>query len=84
MSDLKKIEYRVKEKTVYFITRYCEVGDEISGGVSVTEEGEFSDAMKAQRAAMALCKEDHCRRGLPDDDPRIVWPEPVQYSAIPA
>lgn len=83
MTDLKMLEYRVKEKTVYFVTRHCVVGDEESVGVSTTEEGFFLDQLTAQRAAIALCAVDHCRRGLPDDDPRIVPPAPLTYSGDP-
>lgn len=81
MNDLIKLEYRVKEKTVYFVTRYCIVGDEESTGTSITEEGYFLDSLTAQRAALALCASDHAREGLPDDDPRVIGPEPLVYGA---
>lgn len=79
MSELQQLEYQVREKKVFFITRYCAVGDDKSGGVSVTEEGEFRDPLSAQRAAVALMKADHAREGIPDDDPRLKGPEPLVY-----
>lgn len=84
MTDLLKLEYRVKKKTVYFVTRYCQVGDEVSSGSSITEEGYFLDSLTAQRVALALCASDHARDGLPDGDPRVIGPEPLVYGALPA
>lgn len=83
MTDLLKLEYRVKEKTVYFVTRYCQVGDAESTGTSITEEGYFLDRLTAQRAAKALCSADHARDGIPDGDPRVSGPEPLDYSNMP-
>lgn len=81
MSELKKLEYRVKEKTVWFITRYCEYGDDQMTGVSITEEGEFDDALKAQRAAVALC-EHEADETVGRDDPRIIFPDPIKYNGL--
>lgn len=75
MSELVKVEYRVKEKTTYFVTRFCQFGD----GASVTEEGEFTDSMSAYRSARALCISEARFQGIEESDPRIVWPDPLQY-----
>ncbi len=76
MLDLRQLEYRVKQKTVYFVTRYCSVGDD---GVSLTEEGEFRDPLAAHRAANALLATDHAREGIEDGDARLKGPEPIAY-----
>lgn len=78
MSKLEKLEYRVREKTVYFVTRYCQYGD----GGSVSEEGEFRDPLSAQRAALALCEWERMKIGADADDPRITGPEPIVYSDL--
>ncbi len=73
MSELVKVEYRVKEKKTYFITRYCQFGD----GVSISEEGEFRDLLSAQRAANALTIAECRFQGVAEDDPRVSGPEPL-------
>ena len=78
MSELVKVEYRVKAKTTYFITRYCQFGD----GASVSEQGEFRDRLTAHRAAEGLCMAEARFQGISEDDPRLVWPEPLVYGEI--
>jgi hypothetical protein len=79
-SELVQVEYRIKEKTVYFITRYCQFGD----GGSITEEGEFRDILSAHRAASAMRNQECIFQGVDQNDPRIIGPEPLQYSNDPA
>lgn len=79
-SELIKVEYRIKEKPVYFITRYCQFGDE----VSVSEEGEFRDPVAARRAAIALRYQECTFQGVAQDDPRVIGPKPLTYSTAPA
>lgn len=71
MTKPSKLEYRVKEKTVYFVTRFCEVGD----AVSVSEEGEFNDPLSAHRAAKSLALLEAKSWGIEDGDPSLIYPE---------
>jgi hypothetical protein len=79
-SGLMKLEYRVKEKTIWYVTRYCQHGDGEMSGHSITEEGRFDDPLQAHRAANALCRYDALSYGVQVDDPRIVFPEPLDLS----
>lgn len=79
MTDLKKIEYRVKEKKVFFITRYCEVGN----GSSVSEEGSFDCPLKAHRSAVALAKLEALSWGIKEDDDRLFYPTYEYKSSEP-
>ncbi len=82
-SGLMKLEYRVKAKTIYYVTRYCEHGDAEVSGHSITDEGRFDDPMQAHRAANALCRYDALSYGVHVDDPRVVFPTPLEYASEP-
>lgn len=84
MSGLVKLEYRVKPRTIWFITRYCEHGDELTVGYSITEEGTFADPLSAQRAANALCAADAASYGVLADDERVVCPGLFKYASSPS
>lgn len=75
MTKLKTLEYRVKEKTVYYITRFCEVG----GSCSVTEEGQFNDPLSAHRAAKSLALLEAKSWGIEDGDPSLIYPK-IEYT----
>lgn len=75
MTNLNKLEYRVKEKTVFFVTRYCKVGD----SVSLSTEGEFANSLTAHRAAKALAKLEATTWGIDIDDERLIFPS-VDYT----
>lgn len=66
-----KIEYRVREKTTYYITRY----EEDERGASSQNLGEHNGFHAACRVAHALGKAEHERLGWPIDDERISYPE---------
>lgn len=70
MSDLIKVEYRVREITRYVVTRYHEGSH--TGGVET--KGEYDNATVAHEVAYALCKAEHEQLGWPLDDERIQYP----------
>lgn len=76
MTDLTKVEYRVRPITRYVVTRYFE--DESRSGSD--PKGEFDNSLIAYEVAYALCKDEHQRLGWPPGDERIQYPDPaVQY-----
>lgn len=75
------LEYRVKPITRYVVTRYYESPDETSG--SVNERGTYDNPDIAWEVAYALCKQEHERCGLPDDDVRIQYPRHPKNSISP-
>ena len=78
MTKPSKLEYRVKKKTTYFVTRYCE----FDSGASITTEGEFNDQLMADRAAIALAKTEAKSWGMDDNDPSLIYPTP-KYTSEP-
>lgn len=67
-----KIEYKVRSRTVYFVTRYEELSN---GGSSMGHVGcEYSDMHKAHAVAYALARVEHERRGWPLGDERMQYP----------
>lgn len=75
MTKLHTLEYRVKEKTVYYVTRFCSVGD----AASISEEGQFNDPLSAHRAAKSLALLEAKSWGLEDGDPSLIYPE-IKYT----
>lgn len=72
MTKPLKLEYRVKKKTTYFVTRYCE----FENCASVTTEGEFEDQLMADRAATALALLEANSWGIGKDDASLIYPKP--------
>jgi hypothetical protein len=82
MSNIGKIEYRVRETTRYIITRYHE--DASGADASVDTKGEYENADVAYEVAYALCKQEHERFGFAPGDERIVYPRhPNDANAYP-
>lgn len=80
---IEKVEYRVRETTRYFVTRYDE-GDEGRSGSSSTF-GEYDNADTAFAVGYALCKAEHERLGWPIGDERIQYPQhPGEANAVKA
>lgn len=69
--DLGFIEYRVRKREVYYITRYVEIGK----GNSCNEMGTFHDSNTAYEVAYGMAKLEHQKLGYETDDERIKYPE---------
>ena len=67
-----KVEYKVRERRVYYVTRYSEGGEAGAGSSSI---GEYTSADTAYAVGYALAKAEHERLGWPVDDERIMYPE---------
>ena len=81
MSDLVKVEYRVRPHTRYTVTRWYEGIN--TGGCE--EIGEYSREESAYDVAYAMCKAEHIRLGWPLSDERIQYPRsPSDANATPA
>lgn len=65
------IEYRVREVTRYYITRFEDDG---KGSAGVSTLGEYSNPDTAYEVGYALCKAEHERLGFPLGDERIQYP----------
>lgn len=81
MSELNKVEYRVRKVERYIVTRHHESPDSRSGGTEqkgesggTEQKGEYDNAEMAHEVAYALCAEEHRRLGWALDDPRITYP----------
>jgi hypothetical protein len=71
MTDITKLEYRVRKVERYIVTRYEERGP--TG--SVSERGEFANPDQAWETAYALCKIEHdFHLGWAPDDERVQYP----------
>jgi len=70
MTDLKKIEYRVRKITRYMITRF----EEYENCAGSTSKGEYENEDTAFEVAYALCKAEHERLGIGVGDERISYP----------
>lgn len=83
--SLIKCEYRVRTRTVYFITRYCVVGDKEAIGSACTEEGDFRDEVAARRAAKAFAEFERKRWEVGEDDQRVrvIDERPPSETALP-
>lgn len=71
MSDITKVEYKVRKVTRYLVTRY----EEIENGAGSEPLGEFDHEPSAYKVAYALCKAEHDRLGFAPGDERIVYPD---------
>lgn len=83
MTNLTKVEYRVRSSERFFVTRYEEGVDERGatfGGVG-GPDGEYASADTAYEVAYALAKTEHERLGWPVDDPRIQYPRRIDVAA---
>ncbi len=80
MSDLTKVEYRVRKIERYTVTRY-HAGDR-EGGVET--KGEYDNAGIAYEVGYALAKAEHERLGWPLGDERIQYPRHPTESSAPA
>lgn len=69
-----RVEYRIKEKPRYIVTRYeSTVGDERGSG-SLCEVGQFDNPDAAYAVGYAMAKHDHEKLGYPPADERIQYP----------
>lgn len=68
------IEYRVREVTRYYVTRFEDDGKGRAGSSSF---GEYGNPETAYEVGYALCKAEHERLGFPPDDERIQYPRPI-------
>ena len=81
-----KIEYRVRECTRYYVTRYQE-GERSVGSDMI---GEYTSADTAYSVGYALAQAEHRRLGWPVGDERIKYPahpnDPTtaEVSALPS
>lgn len=73
MSDIGKIEYRLRPVTRYIVTRFEESASGNSG--SSVEIGTYPSGEVAYEVGYALAKAEHERLGLPVGDERIIYPE---------
>lgn len=87
MSDIGKLEYRVREMKRFYVSRYEESADGKAGATS--HKGNYDNATVAYEVAYALCKSEHDQLGFPPDDPRIqypkaeeIWPPRTRTSAL--
>lgn len=77
MSDIAKIEYKIRPVTRYVVTRYEQGGDRFlseARGTSV-EIGTYPNSDVAYEVGYALARADHDRLGFPPGDERIVYPQ---------
>ena len=77
--SIQKIEYRVRECTRYYVTRYEKGSDGVSCGGSAG--GEYTNELTAHAVAYALCRAEHERLGWPLGDERIQYPRDPYDSA---
>lgn len=75
-----KIEYQVRERTVYYVTRYEE---DDTGGAASRGLGEYPTHDGAHDVAYALCRAEHERLGWPLDDERIQYPKGRYGQEVP-
>lgn len=85
MSDLTKVEYRVRPVVRYMVTRYEEKGPRSAGS---TPKGEFDNAHIAYEVGCALAKDELQRLGWLSGDERMLLPIPfvdiAERNGIPA
>ncbi|MGE3292387.1 MAG: hypothetical protein AB7O95_13495 [Geminicoccaceae bacterium] len=74
-----KVEYRIRPRMRYEITRYYENED---GSAGVESRGEYDNGDVAYEVAYALAKAEHDRLGWPVGDERMQYPRPSQRGAI--
>lgn len=71
MSEMTKVEYRVRKVERHIVTRYHECAD---GEAGVDTKGEYENPEVAHEVAYALCSAEHDRLGWPVADERIQYP----------
>lgn len=84
MSDIAKIEYKIRPVTRYVVTRYEQGGDRFLSEAQSTsvEIGTYPNSDVAYEVGYALAKAEHERLGFPVGDERIIYPEnPVEHGA---
>ena len=73
MSNLSKVEYRVRKIERYIVTRFHEDEGGQTGGSAV--KGEYDNEDIATEVAYALCRAEHHALGWPPGDERIQYPQ---------
>lgn len=73
MSNLTKVEYRVREVTRYIVTRFHST----ENGAGVDQKGEYDNGIVAYEVAYALCRAEHDQLGWAPGDERITYPSPI-------
>ena len=75
MTDLTKVEYRVRKVERFIVTRYEEGQNEAGPWKASTTHGEFENSGTSYEAAYALASAEHTRHGWPVGDERMQYPK---------
>jgi len=71
MTELTKVEYRIRKVERFVVTRY-EQGERSSGSET---KGEFDSEILAFEIACSLAGAEHQKLGWPEGDERMKYPE---------
>ena len=75
MTDLTKVEYRVRKVKRFIVTRFEEGANAAGPWSASTTHGEFDSEVTAFEVGYALASAEHTRLGWPVDDDRMQYPK---------